>query len=39
MREKCPNTKLPLFGIFLYSIPMQENTNQKQLRIWTLFTQ
>ena len=28
LREKCP-----------YSVRIQENTDQKQLRIWTLFTQ
>ena len=32
--EKCPNT-----GISPYSVRMQENTDQKKLRIWTLFTQ
>ena len=39
LREKCPNTELFLVRIFLYSIRIQENTDQKQLRIWTLFTQ
>ena len=28
-----------LVHIFLYSDRIQENTNQKKLRIWTLFTQ
>ena len=37
--EKCPNTELFLFRIFLYSDWIQENTDQKSLRIWTLFTQ
>ena len=36
-REKCRNTE------FLrkppYSVRIQENTDQKKLRIWTLFTQ
>ena len=30
MREKCPNTK--------YGVLLRENTDQKKLRIWTLFT-
>ena len=32
----------PVFGlesVFLYSFRTQENTDQKKLRIWTLFTQ
>ena len=33
LREKCPNTEFFLVCIFL------ENTDQKKLRIWTLFTQ
>ena len=48
LRDKCPNTKLFLVRIFLfsdwnlqirkspYSVRIQENTDQKQLRIWTL---
>ena len=32
LREKCPNTEL-------FLVVMQENTDQKQLRIWTLSTQ
>ena len=32
MCEKCPNTELIL-------VPIQENTDQKQPRIWALFTQ
>ena len=28
-----------LFRIFPYSVRMQENTDQKKLRIWTIFTQ
>ena len=39
LREKCPNTELFLVHIFLYSVRIQENTDQKLLRIWTLFTQ
>ena len=32
LREKCPNTEL-------FLVRMRENTDQKLLRIWTLFTQ
>ena len=39
LREKCPNTEFFLIHIFLYSVRMQENTDQKKLCIWTLFTQ
>ena len=39
LREKCPNTEFFLVSIFLYSIRIQENTDQKKLRIWTFFTQ
>ena len=39
LREKCPNPELFLVRIFQYSDWKQENTDQKQLRIWTLFTQ
>ena len=39
LREKCPNTEVCLVRIFQYSVQMQENTDQKNLRIWTLFTQ
>ena len=28
-----------LVRVFLYSVRIQENTDQKKLRIWTLFTQ
>ena len=38
LREKCPNTEFFLVSIFLYSVRIQENTDQKKLRIWTLFT-
>ena len=39
LREKCRNTEYFLVRIFLYSVQIQENTDQKILRIWTLFTQ
>ena len=45
LREKCPNTEFFLVRIFLYSVQIQENTDQDKLRIckefciWTLFTQ
>ena len=39
LREKCPNTGFFLVRIFLYSVQIQENTDQKELRIWKLFTQ
>ena len=39
LREKYPNTKFFLVRIFLYSVRIQGNTDQKKLRIWTLFTQ
>ena len=49
LREKYPNTEFFLVRILPhwdlirrdtpYSVRMQENTNQKKLRIWTLFTQ
>ena len=32
LREKCPNTEF-------FLVRMRENTGQKKLRIWTLFTQ
>ena len=38
LRKKCPNTEFFLVCIFLYSVRIQKNTNQKKLRIWTLFT-
>ena len=41
--EKCPNTEFfsgPYFPAFeLNAVRMRENTDQKKLRIWTLFTQ
>ena len=49
LHEKCPNTELFLVRIFPhsdwilrispYSVQMLENTDQKKLCIWTLFTQ
>ena len=39
LREKFPNTKFFLVRIFPYSIRIRENTDQKKLHIWTLFTQ
>ena len=38
LREKCLNTEIFLVRIFLYSFRIQGNTDQKKLRIWTLFT-
>ena len=32
LSQKCPNTEL-------FLVQMRENTEQKKLRIWTLFTQ
>ena len=39
LREKCPNTEFFLLRIFLYSVRIEEITDQKKLRIRTLFTQ
>ena len=39
LHEKCPNTEFFLVRIFLYSDWMQENTDQRKLRLWILFTQ
>ena len=39
LREKYSNTEFFLVRIFLYSVRIQENTDQKKLRIWTIFTQ
>ena len=39
LREMYSSTEFFLVRIFLYSIRIQENTDQKKLRIWTLFTQ
>ena len=43
--EKCPNTEFFLglntetYCISPYSVEMRENMDQKNLSIWTLFTQ
>ena len=37
--EKCPNMEFFLVRIFPYSVRIREHTDQKKLRIWTLFTQ
>ena len=43
LREKCPNAEFFLVPIlrskFPYSVQMQENTDKKKVRIWTLLTQ
>ena len=49
LSEKCPNMELFLVRIFphsdwiwrdtKYSVRMRENADQKNLRVWTLFTQ
>ena len=33
LREKCPNTEFFMVPIFLYLVRIQENTDQKKLRI------
>ena len=38
LREKCPNKEFFLVRIFPFSDWIRENTDQKKLRIWTLFT-
>ena len=30
VREKCPNTEVSLVSIFLYSVQIQENADQKK---------
>ena len=37
--EKCPNMEFFLVCVFPYSVQIREQTDQKKLRIWTLFTQ
>ena len=37
-REKCSNTEFFLVCVFLYSLQIQENTDQRKLLIWKLFT-
>ena len=46
LREKYPNTFWSLFAEYSnlwskspYSARLHENTDQKKIRIWTLFTQ
>ena len=39
LRENYPNTEFLLVRLFLYSDGIQENTDQKKLRTWTLFAQ
>ena len=39
LHEKCPNPEFLLVRIAFYLDWIQENTDQKNLRIWTLFTQ
>ena len=39
LREKRPNREFFLVRIFLYSVQIQENTDQKKLSIWKFFTQ
>ena len=39
LREKSLSREFFLVRIFLYLDWMQENTDQKKLRIWTLVTQ
>ena len=36
--EKCLDTEIFVVRIFLYSVQIKENTDQKKLRILTLFT-
>ena len=36
--KMCPNTEFFLVCISLYLVRMRENTDQKNLHIWTLFT-
>ena len=38
LREKCPNMELFSVCIFLYSVGIQEDTDQKVHIIWILFT-
>ena len=39
LREKCLNTEFFPLRKSPYSVRIQQNTDQKKLRIWTLFTQ
>ena len=37
--KTCSNTEFFRVRIFPYSVRIRENTDQKKLRIWTLFMQ
>ena len=40
LHEECSNTEFFQVRVFMYSVRIQKNTEQKNLpRIWTLFTQ
>ena len=39
LHEKCPNVEFFLVRIILHSDWIKQNTDQKNLRIWTLITQ
>ena len=39
LHRTCHHTEFFLVCIFSYSVRIQENTDQKKLHIWTLFTQ
>ena len=39
LRENCPNTEFLPARIFLYSVLIHENKDQRKIRIWTFFTQ
>ena len=39
MHKKCRNTEFFLVRIFLYSVQIEENADQKKVCVWTLFTQ
>ena len=39
LREKCLNTEFFLVRKSPFSVRIQENMDQKKLRIWTLFSQ
>ena len=39
LREKCPNTKFFLVHILPHLVQIRENTDQKKLNNWTIFTQ
>ena len=39
LREKCPNTEFFLVRVLPHSVRIRDDTGQKKLRIWTIFTQ